>query len=65
MGVRVLRGRDSSESSYANWAAWGDLLVEDRGGWASLPYAAKKGYKAVVRQLLEKGAVVEAKDPDG
>ena len=62
IGNIVLRGTDNSESSPASWGAWGDLLVKDRGGLAPLPYAAGKGYKAVVQQLLNKGAAVEAKD---
>ena len=52
MGAMVL------DSGHASWAAWGDLLVEDRSGWAPLLYAAKKGYEAIVRQLLDKEAVV-------
>jgi hypothetical protein len=65
MGMMVLRGADSSESSHAGWAAWGDLLVEDRGGWTSLSYAARKGYEAFVRQLLDNGAMVDTKDNKG
>jgi hypothetical protein len=61
IGDIVLRGADNLESSPARWGVWGDLLVEDRGGWVPLPYAVGKGYKAVVRQLLDKGAAVEAK----
>ncbi|KAK3903434.1 ankyrin repeat-containing domain protein, partial [Staphylotrichum tortipilum] len=37
----------------------------DRGGWVPLPYAAVKGYKAVVRQLLDKGAAVDVADGGG
>lgn len=51
----AMGGAFSSDPSHAGWAAWEDLLVEYRGGWVPLPCAAKKGYDAVVRQLLEKG----------
>ncbi|KAK4163800.1 ankyrin repeat-containing domain protein [Cladorrhinum sp. PSN259] len=64
IGAAVLGGAHSLDPSHTNQAAWVDLFVEDRGGWAALLYAAKKGYEAVVRLLLEKGAAVEAKDKE-
>ncbi|EAQ88828.1 hypothetical protein CHGG_05447 [Chaetomium globosum CBS 148.51] len=42
-----------------------DLLLEDSGGWVSLLFAAGKGYKEVVRYLLDKGAAVDVVDGDG
>ncbi len=52
----VLRDADNSGLSSATRGAWGDLLLEDRGGWVPLPYAVEKGHEAAVRQLLDKGA---------
>ncbi|KAJ1323046.1 ankyrin repeat domain-containing protein 50 [Microdochium nivale] len=61
----VLRDAENWESAHASLGAWGDLLVENRGGWVPLPYAAEKGYERIVRQLLQKGATADAADGDG
>jgi hypothetical protein len=65
IGNMVLRDAEDWESSYARLGAWGDLLVEDRGGWVPLVYVAEKGYMSFVRQLLESGAAVDATDGHG
>ncbi|KAH6627504.1 ankyrin repeat-containing domain protein [Chaetomium tenue] len=61
----ALKESDNSGSSPETWGAWIDLLLEDRGGWVSLLFAAGKGYKEVVRYLLDKGAAVDVADGNG
>lgn len=65
IGEMALRDSDNLGSGPGTWGAWIDLLLEDSGGWVSLLFAAGKGYKEVVRYLLDKGAAVDVVDGDG
>lgn len=42
-----------------------DLLIEDKGGFAPLCWAAAEGHEAVVRLLVDAGAAVDAIDREG
>lgn len=39
--------------------------LKDENGWTALMYASKKGHTVVVKELLENGADVNAKNKTG
>jgi len=61
-GVLSFVVKQEDEGLLAFLIATGHTNVEDKNGRSPFSWAAERGYEAVVRQLLDKGADSEAKD---